>query len=315
MNKPLVSIIIPTFNRAHLIGETLDSIIAQTYTNWECIIVDDGSTDNTEEVVSAYVQKDSRFQFHHRPDSHKPGGNGARNYGFSLSKGEYINWFDSDDLMKANFISLKLNTIEHEDVDFVVSKSLNFDTDRTYEVKKYRGNFINILSGKNYILKKNYWMTPDFFIKKKSLKNYTFDETIQSGQETNFFIVILNSIDLKGFAINENLVLRRLHSSSIQQELKRSMIHVYRGKFLSLLNAYYQVYKKLDKQTRDYMQAEIMLTLYLLKLKGGITKEFLNFTLNLVFYKNPIKAITFFISVILNSCFNSGYKLFIFSRS
>lgn len=56
MKEPLVSIIIPTFNRAHLIGETLDSIIAQTYTHWECIVVDDGSTDNTEEIMNSYQQ-------------------------------------------------------------------------------------------------------------------------------------------------------------------------------------------------------------------------------------------------------------------
>src|SRR5690606_8186561 len=97
-NTPLVSIIIPTYNRAHLIGETLDSVLAQTYTNWECIIVDDGSSDHTDEVVGAYVQKDARFKYFHRPDTHLPGGNGARNYGFLQSKGEYVNWLDSDDL-------------------------------------------------------------------------------------------------------------------------------------------------------------------------------------------------------------------------
>ena len=57
-DQPLVSIIIPTYNRAHLIGETLDSVVAQTYLNWECIIVDDGSSDNTDEVVGKYVEKD-----------------------------------------------------------------------------------------------------------------------------------------------------------------------------------------------------------------------------------------------------------------
>ena len=67
MKQALISIIIPTFNRAHLIGETLDSVLAQTYPNWECIIVDDGSTDTTDEVVGEYVKKDSRFLYHHRP--------------------------------------------------------------------------------------------------------------------------------------------------------------------------------------------------------------------------------------------------------
>ena len=58
----LVSIIIPTYNRAHLIGETLDSISAQTFRNWECIIVDDGSTDDTATLIANYIKKDIRFQ-------------------------------------------------------------------------------------------------------------------------------------------------------------------------------------------------------------------------------------------------------------
>ena len=83
--------IIPTYNRAHLIGETLDSVLAQTYQHWECIIVDDGSSHNTDRVVSEYVKKDSWFKYYHRPDEHLPGGNGARNYGFKMSQGKFIN--------------------------------------------------------------------------------------------------------------------------------------------------------------------------------------------------------------------------------
>jgi glycosyltransferase involved in cell wall biosynthesis len=98
-DQPLVSVIIPTYNRAHLIGETLDSVVIQTYENWECIIVDDGSSDNTDEVVGKYVKGDTRFKYYHRPEEHLQGGNGARNYGFKMSQGDYIQWFNSDDLM------------------------------------------------------------------------------------------------------------------------------------------------------------------------------------------------------------------------
>ncbi|TXE17118.1 glycosyltransferase family 2 protein [Psychroserpens burtonensis] len=83
--SPLVSIIIPTFNRADLIGETLDSVLTQTYANWECLVGDDGSTDGTEEVLQNYVLKDIGFQYFKRPDTHLAGGNGARNYGFQFS--------------------------------------------------------------------------------------------------------------------------------------------------------------------------------------------------------------------------------------
>src|SRR5690606_16321033 len=118
---PLVSIIIPTYSRAHLLGETLDSVLAQTYTNWECLVVDDGSTDETEALLKTYITKDSRFQYHKRPDTHLPGGNGARNYGFNLSKGVYIQWFDSDDLMVVNKIESSVYEIQNKQKDLVVS--------------------------------------------------------------------------------------------------------------------------------------------------------------------------------------------------
>ena len=72
MNK-LISIIIPTFNRAHLILHTLESIKNQTYNEWECIIVDDGSTDNTEDVLKKYIDTDSRFRYFKRPLNHTKG--------------------------------------------------------------------------------------------------------------------------------------------------------------------------------------------------------------------------------------------------
>ena len=64
---PLVSIVIPIYNRAHLIVETLDSVLAQTYAKWECIVVDDGSNDNTFAVVNEYALKDNRIVFIKRP--------------------------------------------------------------------------------------------------------------------------------------------------------------------------------------------------------------------------------------------------------
>jgi len=104
MTDPLVSIIIPTYNRAHIIGETLNSVLAQTYENWECIVIDDGSTDGTAKLLESYIQKDYRFQYHFRPSNRPKGASACRNYGFDLSKGEYINWLDSDDLLSQDKI-------------------------------------------------------------------------------------------------------------------------------------------------------------------------------------------------------------------
>jgi glycosyltransferase involved in cell wall biosynthesis len=108
---PLVSIIIPTYNRAHLISETLDSVLAQTYTNWECIVVDDGSDDGTDEVISRYTTKDKRFQYWLRPQSRLKGASVCRNIGFEKSIGSYIQYLDSDDLISTGKIQAQINSL------------------------------------------------------------------------------------------------------------------------------------------------------------------------------------------------------------
>ncbi|MNK18133.1 GalNAc(5)-diNAcBac-PP-undecaprenol beta-1,3-glucosyltransferase [compost metagenome] len=190
INQPVVSIIIPTYNRAHLIGETLDSIVAQTYNNWECIVVDDGSTDDTKDLVKDYQTKDSRISYHRRPDNYLPGGNGARNYGFDISKGEYINWFDSDDIMLPGFISEKAYNIGQNDL--IISSHYVTDVNNT------------ILETKNVILKKTiledylYWgdsfsiITNNIMFKRDFIDvgGFRFNENILRGQETEFLINI-----------------------------------------------------------------------------------------------------------------------------
>ena len=89
-NNPLVSIIIPTFNRAHLIVETLDSVLAQTYSNWECIVVDDGSTDGTREMLEAFPQ----VIYHYQSNA---GVCTARNKGAEIATGDWLIFLDSDD--------------------------------------------------------------------------------------------------------------------------------------------------------------------------------------------------------------------------
>lgn len=109
--KNLVSIIIPSYNRSHLIGETLDSVIAQTYVNWECIIIDDKSTDETFTILSTYLKKDNRFIYVSKPSDIKKGASGSRNLGLKLAKGEYIQFLDSDDLLAENKLEEQLKLL------------------------------------------------------------------------------------------------------------------------------------------------------------------------------------------------------------
>ena len=106
-----VSVIIPCYNQANFLDETLQSVLNQTYTNWECIVVDDGSTDNTVLIIEDYCLKDHRFQIVTRPKSKIKGANSCRNYGFEKSQGAYIQWFDSDDLMRKDKLSILVGLI------------------------------------------------------------------------------------------------------------------------------------------------------------------------------------------------------------
>lgn len=129
MSNPLISIIIPSFNRADLIVETLNSVLEQTYTNWECIIVDDGSTDNTAEIIANYIKKDTRFRYHQRPIDRPKGGNAARNYGFEICKGDLIQWFDSDDLMHSELLEKKVKLLDQrQDSDYCLCRMAAFYT-------------------------------------------------------------------------------------------------------------------------------------------------------------------------------------------
>jgi len=107
---PLISIIIPTYNRASLIRETLDSIKAQTSPQWECIVVDDMSSDDTETIVAEYSKADNRFSFYQR-DREPKGAPTCRNIGLQHAKGEWVIFLDSDDLLAQNRIQNSLQLI------------------------------------------------------------------------------------------------------------------------------------------------------------------------------------------------------------
>ena len=97
---PLISIVVPTYNRADLIAETLKSLQAQDYSNYEILVIDDGSTDNTEEVVKSVAGE--RTHYIKKNNAERAA---ARNFGAQRAKGEYINFFDSDDLALPNHLA------------------------------------------------------------------------------------------------------------------------------------------------------------------------------------------------------------------
>src|SRR5689334_10193362 len=96
--QPLVSIIIPCYNSEQWISESIESVLRQTYSNWEVILIDDGSSDNTVQIIQLFISKDSRIKYYLR-DRLPKGGSVCRNIGLEKSRGNFIIFLDSDDIL------------------------------------------------------------------------------------------------------------------------------------------------------------------------------------------------------------------------
>jgi glycosyltransferase involved in cell wall biosynthesis len=120
---PLFSVIIPTYNRAPLLGACIEAVLKQKFTDWELIVVDDGSTDNTEEVVFPYLQ-DKRCKYIKQENK---GVSAARNKGAAIANGNYLLFLDSDDFVATNWLESFYATTRKSNVSIVCCKALLTD--------------------------------------------------------------------------------------------------------------------------------------------------------------------------------------------
>lgn len=188
----MISIIIPLFNRETLILATLESVLCQSDSHWECIIIDDGSTDHSYQVVSDFIKDDSRFRLFARPDNYKAGANGARNFGFQQSKGKYINFIDSDDILHPDFVKYKLEAISTTNADVVISKTVVTTMDIT-EVRGFEGRtrLSDSLLDDFITLKVSWYIADPIWKKQFLLHKKLFNENLLKGQDRDFHIRML----------------------------------------------------------------------------------------------------------------------------
>ncbi|MDY4863597.1 MAG: glycosyltransferase family 2 protein [Collinsella sp.] len=121
---PIVSVIIPSYNAADYIAQTLESVLAQTLTNIEVIVVDDGSTDNTRNIVADFANKDPRLMLVEQANQFA---GVARNNGMSKARGKYLYFLDADDYIESNALEELVNAIEQHGADIAIAKSEGFD--------------------------------------------------------------------------------------------------------------------------------------------------------------------------------------------
>ncbi len=165
---PFFSIVVPTYNRAHLIDKTIRTILNQEFTDFELIIVDDGSTDHTTSVVNGFT--DSRIAYLKKENAER---GAARNFGCNKSQGKYVNYFDSDDLMYPNHLQVAYQFIQEKNSPEFFHLGYDFKTSEGLVTRK-----VNSLSEDttNQILFDNILSCNGVFLKRDVAIKFPFDE-------------------------------------------------------------------------------------------------------------------------------------------
>lgn len=200
MNEPsLVSIITPLYNRVQLVGETIDSVLQQTYPHWELLIVDDGSTDGSYEYVAHATRQDSRIKLFRRHRLPR-GAPTCRNIGLERAEGRYVIYLDSDDLLASHCLEQRVGAFqEHPDQDFLVFPIQYFE----HQVGDRQDIFFRYFY-QDYItsfLLKSHWITVSPIWKKEALVRLGgFDEQLACMQDGDLHLrALLEEMRFKMF--------------------------------------------------------------------------------------------------------------------
>lgn len=216
MSQPLVSVIIPTYNRAHLLGKCIRSILDQSYKNLEIIIIDDASVDNTKIVVSSFPDKNIRYIM----NAENKGPAGARNIGIENAKGDFIAFNDSDDIWLPDKLEKEMNLF-HEGIGVVYCRM-----QRIFNRKKIIMPFTTIkhLQGDIFheLAKCSFVATPTVIIRYDYIRKVgLFDEDLPIGEDWDFFLRLAQKCD---FAFcDEILVESNLEDDSITKIASRNV--------------------------------------------------------------------------------------------
>lgn len=210
----LVSIIIPCYNMKQYLAETLDSVVAQSYNNWECIIIDDGSTDNTESIVKNYCNKDTRFKYIKQGNE---GVSAARNNGIKQAKGEYILPLDGDDLIDQTYIQQAKSYLSDNITTKLVYCKADYFGERQGDLDL--GNYsYNTILWENCIFCSAVYRHTDFN------KTSGYNTNMKDGfEDWDFWLSFLNANDIV-YQIPETLFHYRIRKQS-RNKLSEEKIH------------------------------------------------------------------------------------------
>jgi len=221
----MVSIIIPTYNYGKYLTETLQSVKNQSFRDWECIVIDDGSTDNTKEIVDIFISEDSRYKYIYQANK---GVSSARNIGIKAASGDFIQFLDGDDLLQIDKIKSQIDAFEkYPLVDIVYNEVRFFDDENIEHLKtsltgKKQDDWMPKVSanGKEVVAlfsKINFIVTNAPLLKKSVFEKVGyFNETMKALEDWDFWMRCALANCYFHFNETENaFALVRVHQGSI----------------------------------------------------------------------------------------------------
>ena len=189
MNNPLISVIVPVYNSEKYLHRCIDSILSQTHTDFELLLINDGSTDNSGIICDEYAAKDSRIRVFHKSNG---GVSSARNLGLDHAKGKYISFVDSDDETYPNYLSVLFQNINKCDLSYIGILKYDVALQKTGEWTHFEEQIIRIdqtdeeLIVKNNLLEVGYPYGKLFHQKIIETYNIRFDERISYQEDLIF---------------------------------------------------------------------------------------------------------------------------------
>ena len=226
MNNELISIIVPIYNTEKYLHECLDSIINQNYTNFEVLLINDGSTDSSGTICQEYVERDSRFRYFEKDNG---GVASARNLGLERSEGTYITFIDSDDWVEFNYLEVLYTALKENDTDVAISTYKRFAQDGVFYLRSYskendeflnigkrnRNSFLEILP-KLGELDHSFYSISSKLIKREIIGNLLFDEQVSYAEDLNFFFRLYLGVESVVY-VRDYTYIYRTHDASTSQ--------------------------------------------------------------------------------------------------
>ena len=246
MTQDLISVIVPIYNVEDYIRQCFDSLLNQTYQNFEVLMINDGSPDNSGSICQEYADRDSRFRYFEKENG---GVSSARNLGIERSGGAYITFVDPDDWLDVTYLEILYTNLKKYDADVSVSTYKRFDMDKNcwYFHAYNRSNSIEIYTNKELLESLPFLATIDYsfffsFVKlvdKKLLASIRFNENTMLAEDMEFWYKVYLKVNKVVF-VNRDTYTYRIHSTSAAnnltvEKLKSSVQH--RLAFIAILAA------------------------------------------------------------------------------